>query len=240
MKRAGYWLYAMMLLLQGQGAFAFEQCGALWNAYGPYDYWVDKDRIGIVEIAHMRPEDQRGKWAGGLDYTLRAIPNHPQALMALVRMAELAKVEKVPGAHYSVECYFDRALRFRPNDGMARMIYANFLAKHGRNAEAVEQLEKAQDIASDNANLQYNMGLAYFELGNYEKALTHAHRAYAMGFELPGLRNKLERVGKWREPERPSAAAQGNGETADVGVGPATSAEGTPTRPAADPIKPVP
>ena len=34
----------------------------------------------------------------------------------------------------------------------------------------------------------------------YDKALASAHRAYGAGFPLPGLKNKLKRAGKWREP----------------------------------------
>ena len=54
MKYSWCWLLAVPVF--SQAAFAFDQCGPLTNAYGPYDYWVDKDRIGIVEVAHMREE----------------------------------------------------------------------------------------------------------------------------------------------------------------------------------------
>ena len=214
------WLILGALWLNVPAALAFEECGALKNAYGPYDYWVDKDRINIVEIAHMRPEDVKGRWGGGLDYTLRAIPNHPAALMALVQMSDFAKQERLGGMHWPVECYFNRALRFRPNDGTARMIYANYLAKRNRNAEAITQLEKAQEQAGESANLQYNIGLAYFEMREYEKALSYAHKAYDLGFQLPGLRHKLERVGKWRDPVKPAPAPE-----AAAGTGAETAAD---------------
>jgi hypothetical protein len=34
----------------------------------------------------------------------------------------------------------------------------------------------------------------------FDKSLESAHRAYALGFPLPGLREKLKRAGKWQEP----------------------------------------
>lgn len=34
----------------------------------------------------------------------------------------------------------------------------------------------------------------------FEKSLESAQRAYALGFPLPGLRDKLKRADKWQEP----------------------------------------
>lgn len=204
MKRA-LMMAGVVGMLLAQKVAAFDQCGALANAYGPYDYWVDKDRIGIVIGAHFTSgvetltQQKTGPFGGDIDYTLRAIPNHPRALMTMMKLVERTKMERPPGAQYSIECYFDRAMRFRPKDGTVRMIYADFLAKRGKHKEALEQLETAKELAGDNANLNYNVGLAYVELKDYDKALAHAHKAYALGFTLPGLRNKLERVGKWRD-----------------------------------------
>ena len=82
--------------------------------------------------------------------------------MTMVRLGEKLKTERPRGARYSIECYFDRAMRFRPDDGTVRMVYADFLSKRGRNKEALEQLEKAQALAGDSANLHYNIALAYF------------------------------------------------------------------------------
>jgi hypothetical protein len=39
------------------------------------------------------------------------------------------------------------------------------------------------------------------DFGEPDRALEHAHRAYALGYPLPGLRNRLKRAGAWREPE---------------------------------------
>lgn len=83
---------------------------------------------------------------------------------------------------------------------MVRMIYATFLSKNGKKAESLQQLEIASELGTDNPNMDYNMGLAYFEVGQYEKSLHYAHRAYQAGFNLPGLKNKLTNAGKWRDP----------------------------------------
>ncbi len=194
-------------------AEAFEECGSLQNAYGPYDYRVDKDRLGIVEGAHFTAEveslrsGRSGYIGGDIDYTLRAFPNHPRALMAMMRLGEREHAERLRGAHYSVRCYFERAVRFRPNDATARMIYGTYLARHGKNTEALEQLEAASGYAGDDANVHYNLGLVYFSLGKYDEALSHAQTAYRRGFPLPGLKDKLRQAGQWVEPPAAGAAS---------------------------------
>lgn len=188
-------------------AFGAEICGSLNNAYGPFDYRSDKDKLPIVEGAHFTLEvetlkaGKSGSLGGDIDYTLRAFPNHPRALLAMVRLGDKLKVERVPGAHYTVACFLDRAVRFRPDDATVRMIFGTYLAKRKKNELALEHLEVAEKNAIDNANVHYNLGLVYFDLGKYDQALRHAHAAYKLGFDLPGLRTKLEKAGKWKEPE---------------------------------------
>jgi tetratricopeptide (TPR) repeat protein len=181
-------------------------CGSLQNAYGPFDYRSDKDKLPIVEGAHFTTEVAslvRGNTAerpgGDIDYTLRAFPNHPGALMSMVRLGEKEKTAKPHLSRYTVECWLYRAVRFRNDDATVKMIYASFLAKRGSNAEALKQLNEAVQLGEDSANLHYNIGLIYFNLGKYDEALNHAHIAYQAGFPLPGLRDKLKRAGKWRE-----------------------------------------
>jgi Tfp pilus assembly protein PilF len=117
------------------------------------------------------------------------------------RYAQKLRTNQVPQANYTVECYYDRAVRFRPDDGTVRMLYGSFLARNGKPQEAIAQLEEAEQLLGDNANLHYNMGLVYLDLKNYDKALSHAQRAYQLGFNLPGLRRRLQAAGKWQEPQ---------------------------------------
>jgi tetratricopeptide (TPR) repeat protein len=81
--------------------------------------------------------------------------------------------------------------------------------KRGKSRDAVEQLEAAQAQVGNDSNVYYNLGLVYFDLKDYEKALESAHKAYAGGFPLPGLRNKLERAGVWREDPALAAPVEG-------------------------------
>ena len=61
-------------------------------------------------------------------------------------------------------------------------------------------LDEAVELGVENSNLYYNMGLIYLDLKEYEKALNYAHQAYRLGFPLPGLRDRLRKAQKWRDP----------------------------------------
>jgi tetratricopeptide (TPR) repeat protein len=219
--RLRLWLIPSILLAAFQVAHAqVSVCGdpSSKGGYGPYDYrTASAAQRNVVENRHFTP-DVRAMRRGtstrevGADiaYTLRAFPNHHQALMTMGNWS--LKVGRNPalGGQYTVECWFDRAIRFAPNDAMVKVVYGTYLIKRGKAKEAVDQLEAALAEAGDNANVHYNLGLAYVDLKRYDKALESAHAAYRLGFPLPGLKNKLQRVGAWREPggaTRPTEAA---------------------------------
>jgi tetratricopeptide (TPR) repeat protein len=200
---------AIGLALPGAHAQDTAGCGSAEDsAAGPYDYRTVKARIREdVERNHFTPPVQmlvRGqstRVAGGvgrdISYTLHLMPNHPQALLAMMRLGEKEKSPRPRGARYPVACYFERAIGFVPDDYNVRVLYGVYLARAGQAQEARRHLELAAEKAPDDANVQYNVGLAYFELKDFDKSLEHAKRAYELGFELPGLRRKLEAEGKW-------------------------------------------
>lgn len=183
-------------------------CGALQSSYGPYDYRTDKPKLPVVEGAHFTAAVEaliRGNTSlgpgGDLDYTLRVFPNHHRALVSVMNYGEKVKPRLPRDLPRVVECYFERALRFRPDDTVARMIYATYLVKNKREPDASRQLEQVAAAANDNAFTLYNLGLIYFDMKNYEKALEFGHKAYGLGFGSTELRDQLKKIGKWSEPE---------------------------------------
>jgi tetratricopeptide (TPR) repeat protein len=183
-------------------------CGSLANAFGPFDYRTERgNSLYLVESTHFLPYIEtliRGNSSttpgGDIDYTLRAFPNHHRALMAMMHLGEKEKTPKPIGSHYTVECWFQRAVQFRPDDTTVRMIFSSYLSKNKRVPEAVNQLEQATGLAKDNAFTHYNIGLVYFDMKIYDKALVQAHRALALGFERTELRDLLEKAGQWQGP----------------------------------------
>jgi len=183
-----------------------NSCGHISNDYGPFDYRTQRDKLKIVEEYHLTPEVEAlikghtGTIAADLAYTLHTSPNHHRALMAMVRLTEKLKDPQPRGMPFPVECYFDRAIRFVPDDTVVRILYAQFLTKRGRTSEALKQLEAAVFYAKDKAFSHYNIGLAYFDLKEYDKALAQAHKALELGFDRTELADQLKRVNKWQEP----------------------------------------
>lgn len=178
-------------------------CGELKNHYGPFDFRSrGPGGFALVEDAHFTAEVENGERGttgeigGDIDYTLRAIPNHHRALETIGRISLRDKKLQMPSAKYPTECYFDRAIRFAPDDAVVRAVYGNFLAKLGRTNEAIRMLEAGADLAPENATINYNLGLLYMKTKKYDKAAEYAEKAYALGFPLPGLRNQLAQVRK--------------------------------------------
>lgn len=180
------------------------------NNFGPWDYrTAPKKAIKTVEDFHFGPGIEsmtRPKtttmrnMAGDVTYVLRAFPNHHRALMTLVKLGEKYKSDPPPGADLSIDCYFDRAIRYRPDDTVVRSIYARFLNKNKRKDEAMQQLEMALSHAKDSPLSQYSIGTVYLELGEFDRALAQAHMARAMGLQWPDLENALKATGHWKEP----------------------------------------
>lgn len=197
-----------------------SECGPQQTAggFGPYDYNNPKDRgepLSLVERGHFTPQVENligGKTSvspfGDLDYTLRAFPNHHRALYAFSRyeLRELQKNQQkglpykppksATGFPATAECYFDRAIRWRPNDPNVRLVYGIHLHLAGKPNEALKQYQLAEKMQLKSADLNYNMGLLYFDLKQYDLARKYAQKAYQLGYPLPGLRKKLDGVGR--------------------------------------------
>lgn len=159
-------------------------------------------RLAQVERSAFSPDVESGAIgmaaASRLDATLGTFPNHAPALNALTRLALKEKRAKLPGMKFPVECYYDRAQRFAPDDAAVYAAYAAYLLGLGLNDKAVEMYVRAVELDGRNVVIHYNLGLAYFKLNNYELANKYAQRAYNAGFPLPGLRSLLQNAGKWR------------------------------------------
>lgn len=184
-----------------------QACGNTdYGGYGPFDYRsTEIAKREIVEKHHFTQKVEMLKGGstastpgGDLAYTLRAFPNHPRALMATVRFSEKTKQDPPPEMTYTVTCWFDRAERFRPDDATVQLLYGLYFVRTGKSKEGIQKLESALALAGDDPNILYNLGLAYFELKQFDKSLEYAKQAYSLGFPLPGLKNKLQKAGKWK------------------------------------------
>ena len=194
----------LVILVIAADLQAASYCGELTRVY---DYTNSGERVflGTVEQHHFTPDVESlragntSTVGGDLSYTLLIFPNHHRALAAFSKLSLRDKTLKPAGAKYSVECFFERAIRFKPSDGVIRMIYGNYLLKAGQTDKATEQLKEAVNLQPENPNVNYNLGLLYVQKKDYEQAKIYAKKAYELGFPLPGLKNKLMEAGKWED-----------------------------------------
>lgn len=180
-------------------------CGQLQHneAGGDYTNPGDAQKLSVVEAFHFTADVEqlrRGisdKLGGDIGYTLEHFPNHHRALAAMARLGLRDKTAKPVAARYSIECYFDRALRFAPGDVVVRGIYGSYLLATGRPDDALEQMLETVRLDPSNATTHYNLGLLFVKKKDYPKARQHAREAYRLGFPLPGLKKQLVAARQW-------------------------------------------
>ena len=183
-------------------SFKGASCRGKGHNFGPFDYLTRSSHLrelGLVEGAHFPPmvssltKGHRGLLHDDIDYTLRAWPNHHRALNAISRYKLLfPRKPKSP-----VECYFQRAINFSPEDATTRMLYGIYLQKNKHIKMAEQQYAKAVDLSPNNPIIRYNYGLFLFKQKKYSLAQQQAIIAYEAEFPLNGLKNKLKRVKHW-------------------------------------------
>lgn len=191
-----------------------KPCDGKRQGFGPFDYQLRtkyRKQLKLVAGAHFTNnvryliKGKRGYLVDDIDYTLRAWPNHHQALQSISQYQILHSTsieEKYSRKTISpVECYFQRAINFSPRDAITHMLYAIYLQKINYEKKASEHYEAAIAISPDNMSIRYNYGLLLFSVKQYQKSLENAHKAYAAGYPLLGLKNKLIKSGHWNEPK---------------------------------------
>jgi tetratricopeptide (TPR) repeat protein len=197
---------AVVVLASPGIATAEDYCGSLYGPhYGPYDYRTDKIKLPVVDNAHFPPEVERGEsgkssyLGDDLSYTLIAFPNHHRALATLTRIALRDKVVQIPHSKFPVECFFLRAHQFAPDDPIVLATHGTWLFGVGRYEDALKVYKEAVALDPENPMINYNIGLAYLKINDFDHAIEHARKAYVQGYPLPGLKNQLVKAGKWTD-----------------------------------------
>lgn len=198
-----------------------HDCGILQNHgdIGPWDYYDPSSsastgadpmgRIKRVENVHFKPgmrnlntrEYDIERLTSEIVYTLAVFPNHPEALISITRLEKMAggklpqRTVDVYKPKISAYCFFDRALRFRPEQPGVRFSYAIYLHQQGKYVEALDNYKLAEKSFEENPFFQYNLGLLYSDMKNWPKAIEYAERAYTGGALFPGLSQRIEKAG---------------------------------------------
>jgi tetratricopeptide (TPR) repeat protein len=127
-----------------------------------------------------------------LGYVLNYFPNHPQALSLMVQVGLEAKYED------KVEKYLDDAIKTFPNTASTWAIQGTYKARIGHLVEAIESYRQALRLEPYDMQTHYNLGLAYADKKEWDKANEQAQIAYRLGAPKSGLRERLMKVGAWK------------------------------------------
>jgi Flp pilus assembly protein TadD len=157
-----------------------------------------KSRLQIVEEYHFNSDvrslrkGESSTVAGDLDFVLRNVPNHYDALALMGRwQVQNGPPRSADNGAERAECYYQRAIEFRSTDARLHLIYGIYLHQSKRLADAEREYHRAETMGGDDAELYYNLGLLMIDMGDLTRARGYADKAYQMGYPLPGLRNKL-------------------------------------------------
>ena len=86
---------------------------------------------------------------------------------------------------------------------MVELAYGVVLAKASKHADAERFYKRAASHLIDPAEAHYNLGLLYLEMKEPLLALDQARLAYEKGYPLTGLKQKLQELGLFLEPQDP-------------------------------------
>lgn len=160
------------------------------------------DQLGVNERFHFTPNvenlisGENGSIPGDIDFMLRAWPNHHRALNSISRY-QMRITRNQPKTLAAVECYFQRAINFSPNDSVSMLLYAIYLHKTDHLEEALSEYNNAMKLSPNDAQIQYNLALLLVDMEDYDEALEYAQKVYSEGFPLPGLKRRLTEAGYW-------------------------------------------
>jgi tetratricopeptide (TPR) repeat protein len=189
---------AAALLIVSAGAFAQGAGG--FDYYAPRTDNADITRLKNVEGYHLAPGQSkmaRREYYYAqqeFEFILHYYPNHPKGLSLLSDLCEKYGDKRCDAA---AEAWFDKAIKLNPEVGQTYLLYGIHLHRKRQLEQAVKAYRRAIELAPSSVNAHYNLGLAYVDLKQYDLANQHAQRSYQLGAYTPGLKNKLEKVGKW-------------------------------------------
>src|SRR5205085_1037323 len=148
--------------------------------------------VGALSILACLTAVQIGRWRNSetlFQYTLSVTPDN----RAIERVMEnyLGTVSGESSRYDEAEAHFAKALRIEPDffealisDADIRSNLGLLLARQGRAAEALEQLNEVLRLNPDSADAHNNLGVILLRLGKAEESIPHFSTAIRLKPEL--------------------------------------------------------
>jgi tetratricopeptide (TPR) repeat protein len=126
-----------------------------------------------VEADLLRDSKQPDAAYQVLTQGLEKLPNHPDLLYETAMLAEQL------GKHDIFEQMMRKVIEIKPDYAQAyNALGYSLLDRNERIQEGMQLVEKASQLAPDDAGIIDSVGWGHYRLGNFEKSLEFLHRAY--------------------------------------------------------------
>jgi len=110
----------------------------------------------------------------------------------------MAQAKYVNGDTDDAVQILQRAIDAQPSRFEAYGTLAEIYREQHQLDKAVAIMNQANTATGgESAEVQYNLGLINLEAGHVDAAVENAKHAYDLGYPLPGLANKLHKLGRW-------------------------------------------
>jgi len=153
----------------------------------------------------MRDFEMRRAWEDAMFSFSRAEPQSPVYPNMAVTVAQIRTEMGKPD---EAEAALQRSMHAQPTRPEPYVMLAMIKRKAKQLPDALEVMKQADDVThGQSAEIQYNLGLINLELGDKDASRANAKKAYGLGYPLPGLKNKLRKIGKWSDADDAEAVA---------------------------------
>lgn len=162
---------------------------------GPWHYCAGLIHLKRAKVAindQLRQKHYEAAYSE-IKYTYARISeNDPWSAEMAIKLAEASDGLGRAG---EASRYLNHAIERFPQYASAYTGKSYFYWKKGQIKEAIEVLEEAKGkLKRPSSEIYYFLGLYYIDDNNLEKAKENAEKAYEMGYPLPGLQNKIEKI----------------------------------------------
>ena len=120
----------------------------------------------------------------------------------------IAQIRDFGGKPDQAAAVLQKSIDVQPKRIEPYVMLAVINRKQRKLPEARDVLKQADQItAGASAEVQYNLGLINFELGDTAAARANARTAYRLGYPLPGLKNMLRKKDAWSAEDEAAISA---------------------------------
>ena len=162
---------------------------------GPWHYCASLIHLNRAKFAPNSEEAKKHymRALGEAKYTYQRISKKDP--WAYEMAVTLGRIENGLKNYKQAEKYYKQAIKLNPSSGLAYTALALQYRKRGKLKQAIKILIQAEKIITPpSAEIYYFLGIFSLENNDIQKANLYSEKAYELGYPLPYLKNKLQKL----------------------------------------------